>query len=286
MWFGSHLGGLVVKEDKASGIQSFEVGMDILKELARHDGPVTLTGLSREVGLPPSTCRRYLVSLIRSGMVRQEGPSGKYDVGPDLLRLGLLGLSRWDMVRATIDQALQLNQEIDQTTLVAVLGDRGPTVVAWFDSRRKIIVNSHIGSVYSLRTTATGWIFLSYLPDDVVHELLQAERSDSTMDGATTHSLDEVVEQVRSKTYALIIDGVVPGLSAAAAPVFDAQGKLIAAMTIMGRSIDYRAGKHEAPVQALCAAATQVSRENGFASPEDGRSYATWLANVWRGPKP
>src|SRR5690606_27258685 len=115
--------------------------MDILKGLARNDGPITLTALSQRVGLAPSTCRRYMVRLIRTGMEHQEGPSAKYDVSPELLRLALLGLSRWDMVRATVDRALQLKQEIDQTTLVSVLGDRGPTMVAWFDSRRKVIVN-------------------------------------------------------------------------------------------------------------------------------------------------
>lgn len=277
-------GGLVAKEDKTAGIQSFEVGMEVLKGLARSEGPITLTALSHAVGLPPSTCRRYLVSLIRTGLVRQEGPSGKYDVGPDLLRLGLLGLSRWDMVRAAIDRALQLNQDIDQTTLVSVLGDRGPTVVAWFDCRRKIIVNSHIGSVYSLRTTATGWIFLSYLPDAVVQELLDAERSDAEMDGATTHSLEDVIERVRRDTYALITDDVVPGLSAASAPVFDAQGKLIAAITIMGRSAEYRVAEQRALVQAVCQAASEVSRQNGFASADNGRSYAAWLAEVWRSP--
>jgi DNA-binding IclR family transcriptional regulator len=271
------------KETKAAGIQSLEIGIDILKALARSEGPISLTALSAAVGLPASSCRRYLISLIRTGLVRQEGPSGKYDTGPDLLRLGLLGLTRWDAVRATVDRALLLNQEVDQTTMVSVLGDRGPTVIAWFDSRRKLIVNSHLGSVYPLRTTATGRVFLSYLPSEAVRDLLKAEDEPGDMRAGSKAAIEAVVRETRERSYASIDGDVVPGISALSAPVLDAQGKLVAAITIMGISDRYVGESASTLIEALRRTAAQASEENGFPSASTGRSYAAWLAQGWRG---
>lgn len=146
---------------QAQGIQSIEIGVSVLKALASNDGAMSLGALAQAAGMPASSCRRYLLSLIRTGLVQQEGRSGKYDLGSGLLKLGLQALSRSDIVGATIDRALALRDETKQTTVVSVFGERGPTVIGWFDGTPRLIVNSHLGSVYSLLGTATGRVFLA-----------------------------------------------------------------------------------------------------------------------------
>src|SRR5690606_36321979 len=121
-----------------------------------------------------------------------------------------------------------------------------------------------------------------YLPSDVVEELLKADQDEADIAIASDHALEEVIRQVRRQSYAFISGDVVPGLSAVSAPVFDAQGKLVAAITIMGRSGQYRKTEQNQFVLALCQAAKQVSRENGFSGSGRHPSYAEWLARVWR----
>ena len=67
-------------ERERQGIQSIEVGSTLLEALARARGPLSLRDLSHEAEMSPSKAHRYLVSLLRSGLVLQDPTTNLYDV--------------------------------------------------------------------------------------------------------------------------------------------------------------------------------------------------------------
>ncbi len=263
----------------AQGIQSLEVGVAVLKALAANDGPMALSALAQAAGLPASSCRRYLLSLMRTGLAQQDGRSGRYELGSGLLRLGLQALSRFDIVGATIDRALLLRDETQQTAVVSVFGERGPTVIGWFDGTPRLIVNSHFGSIYSLLGTATGRVFLAFLPETATRALLRSE-----IGTQERGAIEALVAAVRRDRHSVIRDEVVPGLGAIAAPVFDAQGSLAATLTVITRSPGLQDGRSTTLAAAVQRAASDVSTAAGFVSADKKRSLAQWLAETWRMP--
>lgn len=266
---------------EAQGIQSLETGVAVLKALAANDGPMTLTALAEKAGMPASSCRRYLLSLMRTGLAQQDGRSGRYELGSGLLKLGLQALSRFDIVGATIDRALVLRDETLQTTVVSVFGERGPTVIGWFDGTPRLIVNSHFGSIYSLLGTATGRVFLAFLPAAETRPLLMAELQ-SESDVRQPGTIEEIVAAVRRDMHSVIRDEVVPGLCAIAAPVLDAQGSLACTIAVITRSPDLQGGRSAVLAGAVQQAASDVSKAAGFVSIDKKRSLAQWLAGTWR----
>ncbi|HEY8876344.1 MAG TPA: IclR family transcriptional regulator C-terminal domain-containing protein, partial [Roseateles sp.] len=68
---------------------------------------------------------------------------------------------------------------------------------------------------------------------------------------------------VRDQGLATSRDGVVPGVSAAAAPVFDAAGRLVLALTAIGPSASFNTALDGALVAALREAAALLSRRLG-----------------------
>lgn len=64
------------------GIQSIEVGGQLLIALAHHGRPLALKDLAREAGMPPAKAHPYLVSFIKLGLVEQEAGGGRYGLGP------------------------------------------------------------------------------------------------------------------------------------------------------------------------------------------------------------
>lgn len=266
---------------QAQGIQSIEIGVSVLKALASNDGAMSLGALAQAAGMPASSCRRYLLSLIRTGLVQQEGRSGKYDLGSGLLKLGLQALGRSDIVGATIDRALALRDETKQTTVVSVFGERGPTVIGWFDGTPRLIVNSHLGSVYSLLGTATGRVFLAFLPPTEIEPLVRAELKLATA-ARLPAPIRAMIKEVRDGMHCRIRDEVVPGLGAIAAPVFNAQGGIASVVTIITRSADME-GQRSTPLAiAVQRAASDVSLAVGFVASAEKRSLARWLAENWR----
>src|SRR5689334_9343451 len=81
------------------GIQSIEVGGQLLLALGRTGKPMVLKDLAREAGMPAAKAHPYLVSFARLGLIEQDPITGRYELGPQLLQLGLAGLQRLDPVR-------------------------------------------------------------------------------------------------------------------------------------------------------------------------------------------
>ena len=156
-----------------------------------------------------------------------------------------------------------LRDETLQTTVVSVFGERGPTVIGWFDGTPRLIVNSHFGSIYSLLGTATGRVFLAFLPAAETRPLLMAELQ-SESDARQPGTIEQIVAAVRRDMHSVIRDEVVPGLGAIAAPVFDAQGSLACTVAVITRSPDLQGGRSTALVRAVQQAAGDVSKAAGF----------------------
>src|SRR5688500_6620736 len=105
------------------GVQGVEIGLRLAFALARAPGPLALRELARAAGLPTSKAHRYLVSLCRASMVRQDGPNGRYDLGTGALQLGLAAQRRLDEFRLADEAIAALYEETGLTVGLAVWGD-------------------------------------------------------------------------------------------------------------------------------------------------------------------
>jgi DNA-binding IclR family transcriptional regulator len=121
-----------------------------------------LKEIAAAADMPASKAHRYLVSLIRAGLVEQDPMSSRYDLGPFALNIGLVALDRLDRVRLGLNAIAEMRDEINQTTALAVWGDKGPVVVRWERPRRPITVNVITGTVLELLSSATGRVFAAW----------------------------------------------------------------------------------------------------------------------------
>src|SRR5512138_2290866 len=111
------------------GIQSVEVGGQLLIALAHSGRPLALKDLAREAGMSPAKAHPYLVSFGKLGLVAQDEGSGHYGLGPLALQLGLISMQQFDPVRMATPLLRELAAELGHTMAIAVWGNRGPTIV-------------------------------------------------------------------------------------------------------------------------------------------------------------
>jgi DNA-binding IclR family transcriptional regulator len=57
----------------------------------------TLGAVAKRSALSASQAHRYLASLIASGMAHQNPSSGRYDLGPQAIQIGVAALARTDV---------------------------------------------------------------------------------------------------------------------------------------------------------------------------------------------
>ncbi len=94
------------------GIQSIEVGGQLLLALGRTGKPMVLKELAREAGMPAAKAHPYLVSFARLGLIEQDPLTGRYELGPQLLQLGLVSLQRLNPVARQSKQVIQRQSAI------------------------------------------------------------------------------------------------------------------------------------------------------------------------------
>ncbi|MEZ5788107.1 MAG: IclR family transcriptional regulator [Xanthobacteraceae bacterium] len=203
------------------GIQSVGIGFRVLAALSAEAGPATLTEVARRAGLSMSQTHRYLASLIAAGMVRQDGSTGRYDLGPEAIRVGLAALARIDVFAQSDLPVAAFTQETGRTTLVAILGPAGPTIVRWHAGPRPVVTSLSVGSVLPLMTSATGRVFLSFLPDEEVAAALKRYAAGASVKAADVKAIRR---RVRSDMSASVDETLIPGLRATAVPILNLQG--------------------------------------------------------------
>ena len=156
------------------GIQSIEVGGQLLIALAHQGRPLALKDLAREAGMAPAKAHPYLVSFIKIGLVEQDGSSGRYGLGPLALQLGLISLQQYEPVRLATPRIEELALQLGHTVAITVWGDRGPTIVRVAEAPSPVHISMRHGTVMSLTGTASGRLFAAYLPRERIQELLNA----------------------------------------------------------------------------------------------------------------
>jgi DNA-binding IclR family transcriptional regulator len=212
------------------GIQSIEVGGRLLLALAGSGRPLALKDLAQAADMTPAKAHPYLVSFGKLGLITQDGASGRYGLGPLAMQLGLISLQQYDPVRLATARLPELARGLGHMAAIAVWGNHGPTIVRTEEPPAPVHVNMRHGTVMSVRGTASGRLFAAFLPPERVQPALAAD----PVPARAAAAFEREVAQARRHGVAHAVDSALPGISALAAPVFDAAGQMVLSLTIIG----------------------------------------------------
>jgi DNA-binding IclR family transcriptional regulator len=252
------------------GIQSVEVAAVILDALAEAPARLPLKDLAAAADMHPGKVHRYLVSLVRTGLVEQHKATGQYGIGALALKLGLAALRDLDVIRYSADDLSILRDAINETVVLSVWGNLGPTVVWIEESGQAVRMNLRIGTVLPVMSTAIGRVFAAYMAPAAVKKVVRLQRG--RIEGAGgPGKLDrtetaEMLADVRARGLARIDATLVSGVAAFAAPIRDYQGSVAAVVAAIGRSQDFDLRWSGSVAGALKETAATISGRLGYTS--------------------
>ena len=223
------------------GLKSLDTALGVLAQMVAKSGPQSLSEIGRACGLPPSKVHRYLASFVAAGLVKQKERSGRYDLGPAAMQLGLSALARHDFVNATADCLAELSADTGMTVLLSVWANQGATVVRWERGASPTDTSMGLGTTLPLLNSATGRVFLSWGPQRAIAPVRDAQlRRLARQPGLsadfeqTKAGVADLISRIRQRGFASVEGRFIPGLVAASAPVLDWQGESQAAVTLVG----------------------------------------------------
>jgi DNA-binding IclR family transcriptional regulator len=250
------------------GIQSIEVGSQLLKALARFGQAMALKDLARAAGMTPAKAHPYLVSFGKVGLIEQDILSGHYGLGPLAMQLGLISLQQIDPVRLVIAELPGLAQRTGFTVSAAVWGTSGPVIIRVEDGPTPVRVSMRHGLPASLRMTGTGKIFAAFRERPEIEAALAEEGLAGALDEP---AFAAELADIRRHRIARVKDELMPGLSALAVPVFDGFGRLALAIAAIGPSALLDLGRDSPQAKVLLEVGDKLSQRLGYVTGTAGR---------------
>lgn len=239
--------------------RALEKGLHLLSCVA--DGHDTLGELARVSGLPKSTVHRLTTVLVDQRLLRYQDRRFRLDYR--LLELSAAARRQIDYVAVARPHLEELSARTSETAHLGVLGNGHIVYLEKVEGDRGLQLRSYVGLRVPAQTTALGKMLIACRPPHEwrSHLLEVTPRTPrSITDRALMH--DELV-RVRAQGFALDLEENEPGTRCVAAPVWDASGHVIAAISISGASIYLSDARVRELVPVVRETAQAVSRDLG-----------------------
>lgn len=217
----------VFPEKRSGTIQSVAIATRFLHILANAQSELALGEVARRAGTGGSTAHRYLQSLVKEGLAKQDPVSGLYDLGPAALSIGVSALRRIDAVEVAAKHMKALTHRHAISGGIAIWTDRGPTLVRWYRSAYFSVNPLALGDILPVDNTACGLVFQAFLPKANIKAARQLQPAHFR--GEPTDNA--VLDQVRSERWSEMTSHLLSNVTGQAAPVFDAQQEIVCVMT-------------------------------------------------------
>lgn len=212
--------------------QSFQRGIDVIRTFDGSHPRMTLSQVAKRTDLTRATARRFLYTLIDIGYMDTDGR--EFWLTPRVLELGFAYLSSLGIPEIATPHLQRLTLQVHESSSVSILDGTDIVYVARVPMRRIMTVAIAIGTRFPAYATSMGRVLLAGLEPDALNRALDMT-SFVSLTPHTITSRDELIsslDQIREQGWAFVDQELEMGLRSIAAPIVDAQGRVVAAANI------------------------------------------------------
>lgn len=237
----------------------------ILDTLMNKNGrPVGVNEFSQILKMPKSTVSHFLSSLESLGFVRKHPENGKYRLGLKLFQLGWRIYDDFSFRDAAIPEMEKLRDTLNEDTLLTVLDDTKIVYLDRLTSTHHIVIHTNVGSNAPAYCVSSGKVLLAYNPSSLEKVISAGLKACTRHTITDPNRLRQECERIRKFGYAITSKGEFrEGVTGVAAPIFNAKGSVIAALSISTPESRITPFKRREHIKAVTQAAKTISRQLG-----------------------
>jgi DNA-binding IclR family transcriptional regulator len=245
-------------------VQSVDRAINVLEILAGR-GEVGVTEIAAELGVHKSTAFRLVAALESHDLVDQLADRGKYRLGFGIVRLACAAVAQLDLAKESRRTSEELAADLGETVNVAILDSDRAVNVSQVRGTAAISHYNWVGQGTPLHATSSGKVLLAYAGEQVREALLARALERYTAATITDPGqLGTELAEIRTRGWAATEGEYEIGLNAVAAPVRDASGDVVAAISVSGPSFRLTAEAFGRIAPRVVSAADALSKRLGY----------------------
>lgn len=227
----------------------------VLETFTPQHPALTLSEIARRANLPLTTAHRLVGELRASRALERDG-DGTYRIGLRLWEIASLAPRGVPLREAALPFLEDLYEVTHENVQLGVREGREVVYIERIAGRQAVGVLTRVGGRFPLHASGIGLVLLAHAPAAVQQEVLAAPLQRFTAHTVTdADQLGRMLEQIRRDGFAVSDRQVTVDALSVAAPVFAADGEVIASLSIVSRA-DRTADDRLAPVVRAAALGT------------------------------
>lgn len=240
-----------------SGTQSLGRALDILFALAEAETPLTVTDIAEEIAVPTSTTYRLIQTLEQNGIIERK-TKGQISLGMRILDLARSLHQQIDRELFAIARPVMenLTEDINETSILMVRTGLKGICVQYVECNRLIRFVMENGRTLPLHLGASGKAILAFENASIINKM-----SSEIIDKDKRTDLLSELERTRKEGYIVTVGEVDEDVLGIGTPVFDAFGRVLASLSIVGPENRFDTANRKESIQATINAASEITKK-------------------------
>jgi len=254
-----------MKDPSEYNVRAVERALQILSCFDNEHYERGISEIAQTVDLHKATAHRIVTTLVNYGYLERATDGQKYRLGLELTNLGFMVIHRMDLRREALPSMKQFVDRWDETCDLSIF-DRGEVLyIEVLRGNRALTIAAAVGQHLPAHCTASGKVFLAHLPPNELDKILSQPLASFTIKSVT--SPDELCRQlatIREQGYAVDNEEFEEGLCAISAPIYNRQGRVIAAVGNPSPNSRMTPERVQEIAEAIKEAARAISHRMGW----------------------
>lgn len=261
--------------DRTPSVPAVERALMLMEALAHSRNGLSLSQFVESSNLPKSSIHCLLLTLERMGYLHRSKQTGRYMFGLKLFGLANTSLSGLSIREQASPFLMQLMERTNLTVHMGVLDQYEAVLVAKYDPPGSNGLATWRGKRMEVHCTGIGKALGAYMPEEDLKTLFRLRKfprhNENTF--STLRKVQEDFAKIRQRSYSVDDEEDEIGWRCLGAPVFDEDGKPVAAVSIAGTVHQIRSDNIPQLAEILKACTTAISYSRGYLKGEESNAY-------------
>jgi DNA-binding IclR family transcriptional regulator len=247
--------------ESSSSIKTVDRLVSVLDCFSSEERTWSLTELSVHLELPKSTLHRFLLGLEAHGILRRDPEDKRWRLGYRLFVWGSLAAESTGLRQIAHPIMRDLALATGETVILTVYHNREVICIDKVETNHPVRLKYDLGMRTRPHAGASSKVLMAFLPDEEAQAIIR----DSGLPKLCTNTITDPDElraeliRIRERGYARSCEETDEGAWGVAAPIYDWEGDVVAALGIAGPTSRYNDEAVRQYVTHCCQAAEQVS---------------------------